>query len=81
MSLPCAWCSQPRLTLVYGHTCSRACHEAWIDALITQFGPTKIIVDAASGKRYAVPTRDILARGIAHADLTLYPLADEPPLP
>lgn len=40
---------------------------------IQQFGPTKVFVDMVSGKRYLVPTRDVLEKGIRQQDLKNYP--------
>jgi hypothetical protein len=58
-----------------GHvfTCSEACHERFVAMLVEEFGEHKRVVDAETGKAYRVPTRDIIEKGLRHADLVKYP--------
>lgn len=54
-------------------TCDDRCHRVWIDRLVAEFGETRVITHGATGKRYLVPTRVILERGITVSDLPNYP--------
>jgi len=56
------------------YTCSKRCHDGFVEQVISLFGDTKIITDATTGKRYRVPTREILENGIKHTDLPRFPL-------
>ena len=55
------------------YTCSQACHERLVGLLVEDFGEFKRVVDAETGKAYRVPTRDIIEKGLRHADLVKYP--------
>jgi hypothetical protein len=55
------------------YTCDEACHGAWMEQLVQQFGETRPITDLSTGKVYAVPTRVILESGIKGSDLAQYP--------
>jgi hypothetical protein len=60
-------------------TCDDICHAVWIDRLVKQYGGMRIVTLAETGKRYMVPTRDILEKGIDARRLVTYPEA--PPAP
>jgi hypothetical protein len=44
-----------------------------VSKLVKIFGEFKKVVDAVTGKAYRVPTRDIIEKGLRHADLVKYP--------
>jgi hypothetical protein len=71
----CQNCGQSFERMAYENTCSEPCHLAYIEHVVAQFGPTKRIVDAVTGKTHLVPTRDILERGVKRSDLPGYPEA------
>jgi hypothetical protein len=54
-------------------TCGRACHEALVHELEKEFGVTKKVVDVETGRAYAVPTRDLVERGLTRDQLVAYP--------
>jgi len=58
-----------------GITCSQPCHETFIKQCETDFGKEKIVIDAETGKRYLVPTRHIIERGLKYTDLQKFPEA------
>jgi len=55
------------------YTCSEACHKRFVGLLVEEFGEHKRVVDAETGKAYRVPMRDIIEKGLRHADLVKYP--------
>jgi len=55
------------------YTCSEACHQRFIDALVKQFGEFKRVVDERTGKAYRVPTRYILEHGLKYDELPNFP--------
>jgi hypothetical protein len=54
-------------------TCSEEHHELLVEQTVAAFGAVKKVVDSATGKAYAVPTRDIIEKGLRWADLPDYP--------
>ena len=58
-------------------TCSKHCHEELVMEFEKEFGPEKIIMDAETGTKYRVPTRDIVEIGVRRADLSKYPKVDD----
>jgi len=68
----CIVCGNP-FTRGRLYTCSEECHKKLIVQLVNIFGEYKKVVDAVTGKAYKVPTRDILEKGLRHADLPKYP--------
>lgn len=55
-------------------TCSQECHEKFIELGEKKFGITKSVVDIETGISYAIPTRDIIEKGLKWEDLTKYPV-------
>jgi len=58
-------------------TCSAKCHETFVTEVERQFGPHKVVVDQATGRRHLVPTRRIIEQGVRQDELGLFP--EEPP--
>ena len=58
------------------HTCSEACHEAWLTRLEAEFGKYKRVTSLETGKTHLVPTRVIMEVGLTGADLHKYPEAE-----
>lgn len=57
----------------YSHTCSEACHEAWLEQLKRECGNYQKIVQTRTGEAFKVPLRDIYEKGIKEKDLNRYP--------
>ena len=74
-SVPTRICMSCGKAYSYGrlYTCSEACHKKFVFGLICHFGKHKRVIDAVTGKAYRVPTRDIIEKGLRHADLVKYP--------
>lgn len=59
-------------------TCGPKCHGELIQRMVAVLGEYKQVVDAATGLSHRVPTRDILEIGIKQAELSKYPIWEEP---
>lgn len=57
-------------------TCSDECHDLFKQMLLERFGEHKIVVDLGTGKKYRVPTVDIIEKGLKQEDLKNYPVVD-----
>jgi hypothetical protein len=56
-------------------TCDDQCHARWLDRLVAELGAERIITDGVTGRRYVVPTRVILDKGITYETLMTFPEA------
>ncbi|MGI0156642.1 MAG: hypothetical protein ACREDE_11000 [Thermoplasmata archaeon] len=56
-------------------TCSERCHDAFVAGLERDFGREKTVVDGVTGRRYRVPTRLLIERGISTDELSRVPEA------
>jgi len=74
MSRNCVICGRRIATRLL--TCSERCHEELINRLVKEFGEYKIVVDAQTGLKHKVPTRDILEHGLRYDDLGVYPVVE-----
>lgn len=58
-------------------TCSAAHHEQLVAKLEEHYGKFKKVVRASTGAAFAVPTRDIVERGLNETELDRYPRWEE----
>ena len=55
-------------------TCGDSCHRRFVELLIEEFGPTKMVTSLRTGKSHLVPTRAIIEDGVREQDLEKYPV-------
>lgn len=56
-------------------TCSQECHDKLVVVWEKTFGMDRILVDGVTGKKYRVPIRRIIERGIKYEELSQFPEA------
>lgn len=71
----CVMCEEP--VIKDRMTCSKKCHEEFIEFCEKKFGVMKKVVDNTTGIAYHIPTRDIIEKGLAWKDLVKYPIWEE----
>lgn len=54
-------------------TCGRDCHEVFIQNVERRYGKYKVIQDLETGRRYSVPVRRIIEKGIRYSELHEFP--------